>query len=289
MRIFEAKKTSDGSITFFSPEFEETFHTKYGAKKEAEITFVTGCNLIPKAKKKSALKIIDVCYGLGYNTAAALDAIWSINPHCHIELLALEVDERVPSQAIDSQLLKLWREPIPSLLTKFCQKKQLLTQNLKAHLFIEDARLSILKIAPMKFEADAIFLDPFSPPKCPQLWTVEFLGLIAKCLNCQGRIATYSCSAAVRSALRLAGLKIGANFCLGRRSPGTIASFTEEDLVPLSAREIEHLKTRAAIPYRDPNLRDPADIIKQRRVEEQKTSNLEPTSQWKKRWHHKFT
>ncbi len=284
MNNFETRTTSDGSITFFSPEFGETFHTKYGAKKEAEITFVQGCNLINKAQKKPVIKILDICYGLGYNSAAALDSIWSINPHCKIELFALEYDQKVPFQAIDNNLLSLWSEPIPTILTNLAQNQQVLTNNLNAQLFYEDARISIQKIAKIGFKADAIFLDPFSPPKCPQLWTVDFLSLVAQCLDYQGRIATYSCSAAVRAALILAGLKIGANFCIGRRSPGTVASFFPEDLPPLSEKEKEHLNTRAAVPYRDPSLSDHGETIKKRREEEQTFSNLEPSSQWKKRW-----
>ena len=284
MNEFEIKKTADGSLTFFSSEFGENFHTRYGAKKESEITFVEGCKLSEKAKIKNHLNILDICYGLGYNSAAALSCIWSINPSCKVELIALEADERVPLQAIKNQLFTLWSEPIPHLLTEFVKNRYVLTNQLKAQFLLEDARISIQKVAETGFKADAVFLDPFSPPKCPQLWTVEFLNLVAKCLKPEGRIATYSCSAAVRAALKLAGLNIGANFCVGRRSPGTVASFSGQDLIPLSLKEIEHLQTRAAIPYRDPQLQDNAEIIKQRREKEQAISNLESTSQWKKRW-----
>jgi tRNA U34 5-methylaminomethyl-2-thiouridine-forming methyltransferase MnmC len=81
-----------------------------------------------------------------------------------------------------------------------------------------------------------------------------------------------------------AGLKIGATAPVGRRSPGTVASFSDRDLPPLSPQEQEHLQTRAAIPYRDPNLSDSAEEIRQRRQQEQDLSSLEPTSSWKKRW-----
>lgn len=134
------------------------------------------------------------------------------------------------------------------------------------------------------FKADAIFLDPFSPPKCPQLWTVEFIQLIAQCLDKEGYLTTYSCAASVRNALQLAELKIGATRSVGRRSPGTVANWTGNHLPPLSNQEKEHLQTRAAIPYRDPLLSDPATIIHQRRLTEQSHSNREPSSRWKKRW-----
>ncbi|MFN6307693.1 MAG: MnmC family methyltransferase, partial [Microcystis sp.] len=96
-------------------------------------------------------------------------------------------------------------------------------------------------------------------------------------------LVTYSCAASVRRALQLAGLQIGATDSVGRRSPGTIASFLS--LPPsLSAQEWEHLQTKAAIPYRDATLSDPAEVIIQRRRSEQALCDLEPTSHWKKRW-----
>ena len=147
-----------------------------------------------------------------------------------------------------------------------------------------DARKTLKKVHQLKFRADAIFLDPFSPPHCPQLWTVEFLGLAAKCLQPDGRLATYSCAAAVRTALMTADLKIGSTAPFGRRSPGTVANFTNSNLSALSQEEEEHLQTRASIPYRDPQLCDSAGEILQRRQIEQQNSELEPTSHWKKRW-----
>ena len=71
---------------------------------------------------------------------------------------------------------------------------------------------------------------------------------------------------------------------VGRRSPGTVASFVEKNLPPLSQKEKEHLLTRASIPYRDPQLSDSSETIVYRRQLEQQKSSLEPTSHWKKRW-----
>ncbi|XWK89634.1 MAG: MnmC family methyltransferase [Phormidium sp.] len=280
--FFLPQLTDDGSFTFFSAEFGETFHSQSGAIQEAEAKFVQPLQLTQQAEKPK-LQLLDICYGLGYNTAAALKAIWQINPDCQVEIFALELDATVPAAAFAHELMNNWPEPIPQILTQLVSQRQIQTENLKATLLIGDARSTIQQLPPY-WQADAIFLDPFSPPNCPQLWTVEFLGKVAKHLKPEGKLATYSCSAAVRSALNAAGLKIGATTPVGRRSPGTIASESAKDLPPLSQQEQEHLQTRAAIPYRDPNLGDRADIILHRRHLEQQTSSLEPTSHWKKRW-----
>jgi tRNA U34 5-methylaminomethyl-2-thiouridine-forming methyltransferase MnmC len=280
---FDPHITDDGSYTFFSTEFGQTFHSRYGAKEESIYKFSIPTLLAEKASR-GHLKILDICYGLGYNTAAALATIWQANPDCYIEIIALELDRTVPIAAIEHQLLADWAEPIPQLLASLAQVESVEIDRFKATLVFGDARQTIANVIEIGFQADAIFLDPFSPLSCPQLWTVEFIDRVAKCCAPDGRIATYSCAAAVRTALREANLHVADTIPVGRKAPGTIASFDPQGLAPLSQQELEHLCTRAAIPYRDPTLTDSMAKIVLRRELEQDDCGLETTSQWKKRW-----
>lgn len=228
------------------------------------------------------MRLLDICYGLGYNTAAALSVIWSVNPACQVELMALESDPTVPKAAIAAGFFSNWPPRVQAVIKTLAVQPRIETQELQATLWLGDARQTIQQLFQTGFRADAIFLDPFSPPRCPQLWTVEFLQWVAKALAPEGRIATYSCAAAARTALLSTGLEIGSTPPVGRRSPGTVASFTP--LEALSPQEEEHLKTRAAIPYRDPDLRNSAQQILLRRQVEQQGSGLESTGSWKRRW-----
>ncbi len=281
--VFTPQPTADGSFTFFSEQFGESFHSLQGAKEEALVKFVEPCQVSHKAQQP-VVQLLDVCYGLGYNTAAALEVIWANNPNCRVELVALELDPTVPSSAIAHNLLSSWDQPIPQLLESLVTSLKVQTDQFHAQLYLGDARTTIGQLHQANFQADAIFLDPFSPRRCPQLWTVEFLQLVASCCKTTGRLATYSCAASVRSALIAAGFEVGPTPPLRGRQPGTVASFTATDLPPLSRRSQEHLETRAAVPYRDPQLSDPADVIVQRRQIEQQASSLEPSSRWNKRW-----
>ncbi|NJM56358.1 MAG: hypothetical protein HC857_01275, partial [Synechococcales cyanobacterium RU_4_20] len=164
---------------------------------------------------------------------------------------------------------------------------------LTAQLLLGDARQTIARVQQAKFQADAIFLDPFSPRRCPQLWTCRIFQQIAQCLAPSGRLATYSRSAAVRSAMLQAGFEIG-TLPLPQSNPrhphewaqGTIAVLpgNTTDLTPLSPLEQEHLQTRAGIALRDPLLRDDAATILARQHEEQVATDLESTSSWRRRW-----
>ncbi len=283
MTQFAPYITDDGSYTFFSEEFGQTFHSKYGAKQESISKYATPTLLAQKAAR-GQLRILDICYGLGYNSAAALATIWRSHPDCTVEIVALELDRTVPISAIEHHLLGDWEEPIPQLLTRLVREEVIESDRFKAQLIFGDARQTIESVIERGFTADAIFLDPFSPTACPQLWTLEFIDRVAKCCAPDGIIATYSCASAVRNAMVAAGLCVGNSIPVGRKSPGTVASFNAAQLTPLSPQELEHLQTRAAVPYRDSTLADSMAKIIIRRDLEQNDCGLETTSQWKKRW-----
>lgn len=280
---FTPELTADGSFTFFSSDYGESFHSLHGARQEAICKFVEPTQLIEKATRPK-LRLLDICYGMGYNTAAALETIWRVNPDCRVEVVGLEIDETVPQAAIAHQLFSSWQPKIQQALAALALNFEAQSSHLSAQLWLGDARQTLQQI---EQPFDAVFLDPFSPRHCPQLWTVEFLSIVARYLKSDGRLATYACAAAVRTALIAAEFKIGSTHPVGRRSPGTVAckSAAESIVFPaLSMREQEHLCTRAAISYRDRSLCDSAATILQRREAEQKISLLEPTSHWKKRW-----
>jgi tRNA U34 5-methylaminomethyl-2-thiouridine-forming methyltransferase MnmC len=280
--------TEDGSFTFFSDTFGEAFHSRQGARAEAIHKFAQATALAQRAQQPQ-LCLLDVCYGLGYNTAAALETIWNVNPSCEVELYGLELDATVPQAAIAPSLIQHWSPIVQTVLQKMALAHTCTTPCLEATLLIGDARQTIQTLCQSGLQADAIFFDPFSPRRCPQLWTVEFFALVARCLTPQGLLATYSRSAAVRAAMQAAGLVIGtiplgATHLPHEWSQGTVGSFEAQTLHPLSQMEQEHLHTRAAVPYRDPTLSDPAPVILERHEQEQARSTLESTSSWRRRW-----
>jgi tRNA U34 5-methylaminomethyl-2-thiouridine-forming methyltransferase MnmC len=280
--------TQDGSYTFFSTEFGETFHSIQGARAEAFQKFAEATCLAQKAQHAS-VRLLDVCYGLGYNTAAALDTLWHANSNCSIELYGLELDPTIPAGALTPELLDCWSTPVQAVLQNLGQFYSHQGDRLSAQLLLGDARQTVQTLIQKGFKADAIFFDPFSPQRCPQLWSIEFFEAIAQCLAPDGILSTYSRSAAVRTALRSVGLYIG-TIATGDTplhqewSQGTVAAWHPENLPPLSLMEQEHLNTRASIPYRDPDLTDSSEVILARHRQEQQETSLESTSSWRRRW-----
>ncbi len=281
--------TGDGSSTFYSAEFGEWFHSRAGACCEAQTTYVVAAHLAQRAQQMpadGALKILDVCYGLGYNTAAALETIWAVNENCQVEVKALEIDLAAARSAIAQNLTQSYSLQIQQILQNLSTNCTTQTTNLRAEILLGDARQQIQPLVAQNWQADVIFLDPFSPPNCPQLWTTEFLGLVSHCLKPnRGELVTYSCAAAVRASLLLAGLTLGTISTPARQWPGTIASYRPfTELLPLSQQAQEHLQTRAAVPYQDPHLNATAAEILANRIQAQAASELMPTKPWRRRW-----
>ena len=70
MRDYEPYYTEDGSIGLYSYADKDVFHSKFGALTEAWEKFVIPSEL--DSIKKDKIKVLDVCYGIGYNTKALM-------------------------------------------------------------------------------------------------------------------------------------------------------------------------------------------------------------------------
>lgn len=129
-----------------------------------------------------------------------------------------------------------------------------------------------------------IFLDAFTPSKCPCLWSYEFFKLLNEHLEEDGLILTYSTSASIRAAMVEAGFEIG-NIYNERlnRFTGTVAAKNKSQIkYPLSEYDLGLLKTKAGIFYCDENLSSLNEAINEARKIEVENSNRISSSHYKK-------
>ncbi len=129
-----------------------------------------------------------------------------------------------------------------------------------------------------------IFLDAFTPSKCPCLWSYEFFKLLNEHLEEDGLILTYSTSASIRAAMVKVGFEIG-NIYNERlnRFTGTVAAKNKSQIkYPLSEYDLGLLKTKAGIFYRDENLNSLNEAINESRKIEVEKSNRISSSHYKK-------
>lgn len=294
--------TADGSPSLFSQRFGEAFHSGRGACREALETYVVPAEL-DRFPGGRCLQVLDVGVGLGYNSAALLEACDARG--LSLQWWGLELDPAPLIQILhDGAYQRLWQPTTLAVLEDLARGAEPGGTSRWRHrsgtgaLLWGDARnriRTLLSSQPGRF--DLVLLDAFSPRRCPELWTREFLGQLAALLSGEGRLITYCAAAAVRASLAAAGLHLaslrpaplGSDDPWGERwSCGTIAS--PSPLAPspwhrgLSPMEREHLATRAAEPYRDPDGTAEGATILGRRALAQQTSRATSTSAWRARW-----
>jgi len=127
---------------------------------------------------------------------------------------------------------------------------------------------------------DVIFLDGFTPSKCPSLWSFEFLKLLYSLLDSDGVIVTYSNSPAVRNAFIQNGFYIGKIYNFNEQKfTGTIAAKNLKFIkYALSDYEMGLLKTKSGIVYHDETLSSKnEEIINEREIQISKSDLISST------------
>ena len=280
--------TEDGSISFRSEKFNENFHSKAGAYYETKNKFINPSRL--KRFQNKSINVLDICFGIGYNSALLFENL-------EIELstlnwYGLEIDKRPLNYALtDKKFNNLWSPKVNEILNSLNSKGLYKNKNFDCKLMIGDARKEILNL-PKELNFDLIFLDGFSPQKCPEIWSFEFLSQLKNKIKYEGYLITYTSAAAVRKSLKNLGFNL---FNIlptfsdkNHWSDGTFATFDNQQNNPyikqLSEMEIEHLNTKASIPYRDPTGEMLSKEILEIREKEQRFSKLLNTNTWRKKW-----
>ena len=78
MYEFHPYFTNDGSVGLYSPEFDDIYHSSTGALTEAYEKFIMPVNM-DELLKKDKIKILDICFGIGYNSKSFLNFIFEKN------------------------------------------------------------------------------------------------------------------------------------------------------------------------------------------------------------------
>lgn len=259
--------TEDQSITFWNSTFKEHYHSPAGARSEAEKKFLDPSGLSTALKAGRRMKLLDVCFGLGYNSLVSCE-VAADSPDGFLEVTALEIDRRIVGEAsrwLDSPSNRIdWR----GLLSCLYREGRADALHSTLQLIWGDARISLRKLP--RHDYDCIYLDAFSTQRNAELWTLEFLSKLKDSLAEGGRLLTYCAALPVRSALLEAGFFVGETPAFGRNRGGTMAVLAEEDLLlPLPERDLYLIcKTSRGIPYRDPGGCASNRAILRRRQEE---------------------
>ena len=268
-------RTDDGSFTLSSDKREsgdsETLHSKYGAFSESYEKFVKPSNLLEIAQHKKSIRVLDICSGIGYNTTALLTYLKDEEVEIEIDMVESSIETLATVLFIPdvSKAYSYVKKEVETYLIdkgylQFNKVLSTVPSNIHINIHVCDAREFIKNEAHGKY--DAVFLDPYSPSKSPELYTVDFFSRIKQFLEEYSLILTYTAASPVRSALVHAGYHLGEGPSF-HRSGGTIASLSQDMITtPLSFSDEKVIAlSDVGVPYIDPELNDDYDTIVNRR------------------------
>ena len=208
--------TQDGSTTLYSAEFDECYHsTRDGALHEALTKHVIPALTLQQNKER--LTILDICYGLGYNTLATLYYLDMHYPDKQAHILSPEFDEELVRSLRDFDYPAQF-DSLRPIIESISQQGYYADGRWHIEVFFGDARDFLhrlqnsdsthysLPATHSKF--DVVYQDAFSPAKNPLLWTREwFADVRASCAD-DAVLTTYSVAASTRMGLHENGFML---------------------------------------------------------------------------------
>ncbi|MEA2069289.1 MAG: TIGR01212 family radical SAM protein, partial [Verrucomicrobiota bacterium] len=241
--------TADASVTFWNEDYKEHYHTPSGARLEATEKYLVPSR-IKERLAEGDVHLLDVCFGLGYNSLAAMNiadggiasslSVDAEDAGCirtqspKLSITALEMDRRVVGMAAKNiQPLETdpfdWKKTLDEL---HAVGESRLTDHASLKMHWGDARYTITRLAPNAY--DLVFLDAFSTQRNSELWTVDFFRKLKAVMKPDAVLLTYCAAIPVRAGLLEAGFVVGETAPVGRQRGGTIAAMRAEDIgIPL--------------------------------------------------------
>lgn len=213
--------SEDGSYTAYSKEYDEHYHsTKDGALHESLVKHVIPAFKIKK--NQETINILDICFGLGFNTLATIYYHRQNSLTCKLNICSPELDVNLVKSLKNFTYPKEFDE-FKHIILELIQSGSYKDETLHVELFLGDAREYVQKF---KDRFDVVYQDAFSPSANPSLWTKEYFFDIKECMKKDGILTTYSMALATRLALYENGFNIYINSGEGFRD-ATVASMNE--------------------------------------------------------------
>ena len=203
----------DGDVPV-SVQFQDPYFSLEDGLAETRHVFLAG-NDLPR-RFAEGFHIAELGFGTGLNMLAALIAWRQSGAPGRLRFISFEA---FPMEASDiARALEVFPEALsvasPFLKAWATGAREIITEDLHATIQIGDART---RLAEWDGQADAWFLDGFSPARNPQMWEAGLMQEVGRHTMPGGTAATYTAAGFVRRGLEDAGFDVTRAQGFGRK------------------------------------------------------------------------
>lgn len=228
-------QSADGSCTAYSEAYGEHYHsTREGALRETLFKHVMPA--LHHFDTAPSLRILDICFGLGFNTLTTLLQLQDSGKH--VEIVSPELDRALVESLADFDYPAHFA-PLRPVITAIAATGRYEDERTRVEVLFGDAR-AVLPTLNTPF--NVVYQDPFSLKCNPALWTLEYFAQIARLTHDRSLVTTYSTALKVRLALEANGFGVYLNADEDFR-PATLACKT-----PLNYPAVNMAHKRACNP-----------------------------------------
>lgn len=193
----------DGSVPV-SDQFDDPYFSLQDGLAETEHVFLGGNDL--PVRFRPGFHIAELGFGTGLNLMAAWKLWEESGQEGALHFTSFEAFPMAPvdmAKALEAfPAVAPWAE---RFLAKWSGEGSCAFDTLQFGMIRDDARLSLPE---WTGQADAWFLDGFSPAKNPELWGEELMAEVARHTAPGGTAATYTAAGFVRRGLEAAGFTV---------------------------------------------------------------------------------
>ncbi len=199
--------TADGSKTIQIEEWNEQYHSIYGAIQEARHVFIKhGLQYCIENVTPINLSILEIGFGTGLNAFLTLLKAEALNqPITYTGVEAYPVSTEEINQL--NYVEQLGAEDHRKAFETMHQCPWETPTNINTYFQLKKKKKDFKDINIFK-AFDLIYFDAFGPRVQPELWTEAIFNLMFQALKPNGVLVTYSAKGDVRRAMQAVGFKV---------------------------------------------------------------------------------
>lgn len=217
--------TKDGSNTLFSKLYNQHYHNP----DDGAINEALSKHIIPAftfLANKKELNILDICFGIGYNTFSTIYYCLLNNLDVKLNFYSPELDGNLVNSLETFEFPKEF-ENIKHIINSVAKTCKYEDEKIKIEVFIGNARDYIKSLKSNSF--DIIYQDAFSSDVNFELWTKEYFDDIYKLCKNDSIMSSYAIATPIRLSMYEAGFFIYENRPVKRKI--TLAFKQKQDLI----------------------------------------------------------
>jgi queuine tRNA-ribosyltransferase len=248
----EVVLTRSGALAMLDRRSGEVMHPIGGPLLESERLYVAASGLAQRLSiaGREPLRLLDVGLGAGSNASAAIRLRQALAVDARrLEIVSIDRSLEAFQLALapDNAAAFGWVGAARGAACALAADGVHVSAAIEWRLHVADV-LEALAREPAA-SVDVVFWDPFSPAANPELWTLAAFTALRRVCRAGSTVHTYSGATAVRSALLLAGFRVGVGEKIAEGKQATVAALDPARLAqPLDARWLERLG-RSSAPF----------------------------------------